>query len=147
MNPEPFQPAPFVLPPDAPLTWLERIVMRLGGPDRVTKACDVMNVVIIAYSAAFILMWTALFGPIGLFNITTGWPPARITVVSFSYIPFLAFQLILGGLRYACVTLWLKAAEHNAKRFSEGLPAFMDRLLETSLDDELPERPKPPTLN
>jgi len=147
MTSAPLQIAAFEIPPGVPLTRLERIVMRLGGPERVTKSCDALNWFILAFSAVFILTWMAVFGPIGLFNITTGWTSPRITVVSFSYIPFLAFQLILGGLRYACVTLWLKAAEHNAKRFSEGLPAFMDRLLETSLDDELPERPKPPTLN
>lgn len=129
-------------------TPLERLVIWLGGPERVGRICDAGNMTMALLVVAYVGLWTVVFGPIGILGITTGWTSARITVASMGWFPLLGGQLLFGALRYAVFTLTLKESQARMEMTNQQYRDLIDRTVQDCLDHYFQARDgtAPPTL-
>lgn len=120
---------------------LERMVLALGGPQAAARLCNRL-------AAGTIL--AALVGlALATLQLVTGhWTPLRAIWLNSALTFFLAFQLVVGGLRFACMTLQVKRAEHFAQVSEQQFHERVGEAVMAALDAHFRERAAPPpTIN
>lgn len=122
------------LPPlHEPLTLLEKLAIRLGGPVKVGRACGRLNVAIsvaaLAYGAGLLATEVVL-----MHRGHLAWSLGKSLLLAFAWTPLIPLQLAVFGLRFACTTLELKAADQmsraTAARFHDQIGRMVGEALE-----------------
>ena len=130
-----------------PLTLLEKWVIRLGGPIKVSRACGRLNVAIslaaLAYGAGLLVTEVVL-----LQHGHLAWSLAKSLLLAFAWTPLIPLQVAVFGLRFASTTLELKAADQmsraTAARFHDQIGRMVAEALERHHAGQTP--PVGPTL-
>lgn len=123
----------------------ERVVMRLGPPDAVVRACNRIMVAMCVATFAYIAAWAFWIeaAVTKTINPTVG----QTLVMALAWTPLMACQLFLGAVRYGVAGLHVKAAELAAKavstEFFEAINATVAKGVERAMQerDEPQEKP------
>jgi hypothetical protein len=133
-------------PPRRRMSLLEKTVVRLGGPQPVMKVCERLTYASVALAMAFLLTW--LFVLQGVIQDRLNPSTGQALFLSLGWAPMMMGQLLLGALRYACLTVTIKATEDimdvTSTRFFEHVRLCVIDAIETYKAATAP--PEKPTL-
>jgi hypothetical protein len=127
--------------PQPQLTFLEKAVVRLGGPDATRSVCNAIANVSIFLAVAYLIVGTVL-----IFRShphTIPWP------MILGWPPIMFLQLIPNPLRYAALSLMMKSVESMAQVHMDAFHASVAQAVSTALAAHFEgrERPAAPTIN
>jgi phage shock protein PspC (stress-responsive transcriptional regulator) len=122
------------------VTRFDRLILRIGNPNFVTRLCDVLSAICCIAIGLYVAAWFLILK--GVLQRTLDPTLGQTFFLSLAWVPFTFVQLFLGFVRYAAVAIMMKEARANAAaanaQFFETIGACVSDTLARFMATEAP---------